>query len=70
MANDVSGALYSGWKVATNYHVNSGERPLIEGNLSIDANAMANGGSNPMAGHAGGPDIHPYNISLLPLIAY
>ena len=37
--------------------------------ISIDANAGATT-DNPMAGHAVGPDIHPYSIRVLYLIAY
>lgn len=36
----------------------------------FDANSDNRSMGNPMAGHANGADIHPYNISLVPLIAY
>lgn len=36
----------------------------------FDANRDKENMGNPMAGHANGADIHPYNISLVPLIAY
>ena len=26
--------------------------------------------NNPMSGHAIGPDIHPYSLGLLPIMAY
>ena len=42
------------------------------GTLNFDANNNTQNNadySNPMANHAIGPDIHPYAISLLPLIA-
>lgn len=38
-------------------------------NFRFDAND-GDISENPMAGHANGEDIHPYNISLLPLVAY
>jgi len=38
--------------------------------LNIDANAYNGSSANPMYGHAGGSDIHPFNISLLPLISF
>lgn len=36
----------------------------------FSANTNTNSYGNPMAGHANGGDIHPYNIAFLPLIAY
>lgn len=36
----------------------------------FDADANNNSWGNPMSGHANGEDIHPYNISALPLISY
>ena len=41
--------------------------------LWLDANVNSIAGSetqNPMAGHAVGPDIHPYSIYFVPLITY
>lgn len=41
--------------------------------LTIGVGFDANAGDkthNPMAGHANGNDIHPHNISLLPLISF
>ena len=41
--------------------------------LWLDANinsAVSPEPQNPMAGHAVGPDIHPYSIYLVPLITY
>lgn len=38
-------------------------------NIPFNAN-NGNKEDNPMAGHANGTDIHPYNISYLPLISY
>ena len=37
--------------------------------IRIDVNS-GNKTDNPMAGHATGPDIHPYSIYLVPLITY
>ena len=37
--------------------------------FNLDAN-QGSSSTNPMAGHANGADIHPYNISLVPLISY
>lgn len=37
---------------------------------SFSANQDSNSYGNPMEGHANGSDIHPYNIALLPLVAY
>ena len=37
---------------------------------TFDANADNNNWGNPIAGHANGDDIHPYNIAILPLISY
>ena len=42
---------------------------LISGRLYFDANTSVNY-ANPMAGHANGVDIHPYDIAMLPLIAF
>ncbi len=39
------------------------------GGIVFDAN-RGDAYYNPMAGHANGDDIHPYNIALLPLISY
>ncbi len=39
-------------------------------NIYFDANDNYKNYGNAMAGHANGTDIHPYNISFLPLIAY
>lgn len=36
--------------------------------FSFSANADENSYGNPIAGHANGSDIHPYNISLIPII--
>lgn len=41
--------------------------------LWLDANinsTVSVSTQNPMAGHATGPDIHPYSIYLVPLISY
>ena len=38
--------------------------------IEFNANSDAGLDGNPMAGHANGSDIHPYNIKMLPLIAY
>lgn len=38
-------------------------------NLYLDAN-IGTEETNPMYGHATGPDIHPYSIYLVPLITY
>lgn len=43
------------------------------GTLNFDANDDTQSNAdynNPMATHAVGPDIHPYSMSLMPLIAY
>ena len=37
--------------------------------IGLNAN-YGNKENNPMAGHAVGPDIHPYSIYLVPLISY
>lgn len=41
----------------------------ISQSLDFDANANSMSYGNLMAGHAGGPDIRPYNVPMLPLIA-
>lgn len=51
------GANYTGSATSTNLYFNA--------NLSEDAADY-----NPIAGHANGDDIHPYNIAVLPLISY
>jgi len=38
--------------------------------LYLNANADTSSYGNPMYRHASGSDIHPYNIKMLPLIAY
>lgn len=38
--------------------------------IYFSANVNTNNYGNPMAGHAAGDDIHPYDIQMLPLIAY
>ena len=48
---------------------NSNDR-RYHGSLLLDANIDRNNYGNPMAGHATGPDIHPYSIYLVPLISY
>lgn len=35
----------------------------------LDAN-RGDTSSNPMSGHAVGPDIHPYSVYMVPLISY
>lgn len=37
---------------------------------TLDANNNIANLGNPMAGHAIGPDIHPYSIYMVPLITY
>ena len=38
--------------------------------INFDANIDTNDYGNNMAGHAVGPDIHPYTVKVLPLITY
>lgn len=38
--------------------------------FNFSANTDSSSYGNPMATHAVGPDIHPYSMSLMPLIAY
>ena len=63
-----AGALY--WKRETGY-INMVNQPE-SGKHEIVSFAANKGISshNPMAGHAVGPDIHPYSIKLLYIIAY
>lgn len=41
-----------------------------QGTYTLNANQDSNNWGNPMTGHANSSDIHPYNISMLPLISY
>ena len=47
---------------------NKSKRDMYE-NVYLDSN-IGSKERNPMAGHATGPDIHPYTMKLLFLIAY
>lgn len=52
-------------RIASNYASEYVSEDLYT--LSFSANA-GNATDNPMAGHANGDDIHPYNISMIPII--
>lgn len=64
--NNGSGALYasSSGNAGTQYADNGSGKYV-----NIDAN-RGDYSNNPMAGHANGANIHPYNIALLPVIFY
>ena len=65
----VHGIFYT--KTAGGYHrYSAGESTTTEPQIFVDVNRDTNSYGNPMAGHANGADIHPYNISLVPLISY
>lgn len=38
--------------------------------FTFSANTDSSSYGNPIAGHASGPDIHPYSLCFLPLVAY
>ena len=63
-----SGAMYGTWKTF-NYSVSGGSNKLYGRDFFFDANNGTTS-TNPMAGHANGDDIHPYDIYFLPIIAY
>lgn len=66
--NGTAGAFYQGSNRESRIGslIEWGERYTYR----FDANRDNRNMGNPMAGHANGADIHPYNISLVPLIAY
>lgn len=51
----------------------AGSDPYFRAWMEFDANANSKGTvsseDSPMAGHATGPDVHPYAVSLTPMIA-
>lgn len=67
MFNAGGGALFGGYSTSGRASYKSGS---AYAGLEIVANSDVNSYGNPMAGHAAGDDIHPYDIYLLPLIAY
>lgn len=58
----ISSSQYDTWASGT------GGGTVVKG-IGINANAGSTS-NNPMSGHAVGPDVRPYNISMLPLICY
>lgn len=48
----------------------TGNTGSMKSGTYIDANHTGTSVKNPMAGHATGPDIHPYSMYLVPLITY
>lgn len=57
------GATHRAWAPSSN--IDSITKYFI-----FNANDDTDNYGNPMKNHATGPDIHPYNISLLPVISY
>ena len=68
---NTNGAIYSTTE-PSNVFLQSQDSPSgVETSAIVYLNV--NGGdtlSNPMSGHAVGPDIHPYSIYMVPLISY
>ena len=65
-----AGAFSRYFPGSTAHYTGNSERTAEIGLISFDANIDNSQDGNPMAGHANGADIHPYNISLVPLISY
>lgn len=67
LRNNLSGAFYrfDDWKIPVGNY--SGQ--LLAGKAHFSANSSQIS-PNPMGGHANGVDIHPYDIAMLPLIAF
>ena len=52
------------------YRIGYENLPRAYTEMKTSANIDTGNYGNPMKNHATGPDIHPYNISLLPVISY
>ena len=68
--NDYSGAFYgylSSTQTTQCLDSRGGGQPYSTG-IEFDANANGSASTNPIFGHADGDDIHPYNISAIPIM--